>query len=146
VPAQLFFGGTFLSSRRAFESPMAIACFRLFTVLPLRPLFSLPCFISRISVSTLLPAESEYFRIDFFFDVLFFAVDLRIDEDFFAEDFFVEDFFLEADFLRDEDFFLLEVSLVAMQFSLVGVRWQPNSTRLFRDGAYRCRSASVAST
>jgi hypothetical protein len=36
----LDFFGTFLPFLRASESPMAIACFRLFTVLPLRPLFS----------------------------------------------------------------------------------------------------------
>jgi hypothetical protein len=34
--------GTFFPSRRASESPIAIACFRLFTFLPERPLFSVP--------------------------------------------------------------------------------------------------------
>ena len=48
------------------------------TFLPLRPDFSLPFFISLISVSTFLPAEGEYFR----------------PEDFFAEVLFAEDFFV----------------------------------------------------
>jgi hypothetical protein len=43
---------------------MAIACLRLVTFLPL-PLFSLPSFIAFISVSTLLPAASLYFRVLF---------------------------------------------------------------------------------
>jgi len=54
-----------------------MACLGLVTFLPLRPDLSLPCFISLISVSTLLPAEGEYLR----------------REDFFADDFFAEDFF-----------------------------------------------------
>lgn len=53
---------------------MAMACFRLVTFLPLRPDFSLPCFISRISVSTFLPEEGEYLRRDdFLFEVDFLA-------------------------------------------------------------------------
>lgn len=36
------FGGTFSPLRRAFERPIAIACFGLVTFFPLRPLFSLP--------------------------------------------------------------------------------------------------------
>jgi hypothetical protein len=56
---------------------MAIACLRLVTFLPLRPDFNLPCFISRISRSTFLPAEGEYLR----------------EEAFFAEDFREADFF-----------------------------------------------------
>lgn len=50
----------------ASESPMAIACFRLVTRLPLRPILSSPCFIAFISLSTLFPAAGEYFRVDFF--------------------------------------------------------------------------------
>lgn len=103
---------------RAFERPMAIACFLLFTFLPLRPLFNLPCFISRISVSMFLLALGEYLRLDFFFDEDFFAAvrrpEGRLVEDFLAEDleedFFVADF-LEEDFLV-EDF--LRVDLVAI--------------------------------
>jgi hypothetical protein len=34
--------GTFCPAARASERPIAIACFRLFTFLPLRPLLSLP--------------------------------------------------------------------------------------------------------
>jgi hypothetical protein len=39
-------GGTFPPSRRACERPIAIACFRLFTRLPERPLLSSPVFLS----------------------------------------------------------------------------------------------------
>lgn len=42
-------GGTLSPSRRASERPIATACFGLVTFLPLRPLRSLPFFISRIS-------------------------------------------------------------------------------------------------
>src|ERR1017187_6246116 len=62
----------------ALERPMAMACFLLVTFLPL-PDLSVPFFISFISVSTLLPAAGEYFRVDdfllavFFFAMLFFA-------------------------------------------------------------------------
>jgi hypothetical protein len=73
---------------------MAMACLRLVTVLPLRPDFSLPRFISRISRSTFLLADGEYLRVedflelDFFAVVLFFALDrdargLRLELDFF---------------------------------------------------------------
>ena len=55
------FFGTFAPSRRASDSPMAIACFRLVTFLPLRPLFSLPRFISCISSRTFSPARRLYF-------------------------------------------------------------------------------------
>ena len=72
---QDFLAGTFLPSFRASESPMAIACLRLLTFLPLRPDFSLPRFISCISRSTLLPAEGEYLRPDDFFEVDFFEAD-----------------------------------------------------------------------
>ena len=74
--------GTFAPFLRASERPMAIACFRLVTFLPLRPLFNLPRFISCISRSTFLPAEGLYLRVDFF-------------DAFFAGAFFT-DFFLAA--------------------------------------------------
>jgi len=45
--------GTFPPSFLASESPMAIACLRLFTVLPELPDFSWPLFISCIAFSTL---------------------------------------------------------------------------------------------
>ncbi len=47
-----FFAGTFPPSRRASESPMAIACLRLVTFFP-EPLRSFPRFISCIDFSTL---------------------------------------------------------------------------------------------
>jgi hypothetical protein len=51
-----------------------MACFGLVTFLPLRPDFSFPFFISRISISTFLPAEGEYLRPDDFFELDFFLV------------------------------------------------------------------------
>jgi hypothetical protein len=103
------FFGTFLPSRRASESPIAIACLRLFTVLPLRPDFSLPRLNSCISRFTSSPAEGEYFRrdedffdadllpVDFFAELCFALVLLRA-LDFFALLFFVLDFFALVDF------------------------------------------------
>jgi len=44
--------GTLAPFARASESPIAIACFRLVTRLPLRPLRSVPCFRSLIARST----------------------------------------------------------------------------------------------
>ncbi len=49
---------------------MAIACFGLVTFLPLRPERSVPFFISRISVSTFLPADGEYLRVEDFFEAV----------------------------------------------------------------------------
>jgi hypothetical protein len=77
-----FFFGTFAPFFRASDKPIAIACFGFVTFLPLRPLFNLPRFISRISVSTCLPAEGLYFRVDFF--ALFFAGDFEPPFDVFA--------------------------------------------------------------
>ena len=71
---------------------MAMACLRLVTFLPLRPLLSLPCFIAFISASTFLPADGEYLRReDFFADEVFVAGFL--DPVFFAGDFLAADFF-----------------------------------------------------
>jgi hypothetical protein len=58
-----FFGGTFAPFFRASERPMAIACFRLFTVPPLPPFpdFRVPCCRLRIALSTDLPAAFPYF-------------------------------------------------------------------------------------
>src|SRR5579863_7180272 len=53
---------------------MAMACFGFVTFLPLRPDFSLPVFISRTSLSTFLPADGEYLRLDDFFELDFFLV------------------------------------------------------------------------
>jgi hypothetical protein len=55
-----FFAGTFASSLRASESPIAIACLRLFTVLPDLPLLSWPRFFSCIAFSTLSEAFLPY--------------------------------------------------------------------------------------
>lgn len=57
---------------------MAMACLGLVTLLPLRPDFSLPCFISRISLSTFLPADGEYLRPEDFLEVDFRAEELRV--------------------------------------------------------------------
>jgi hypothetical protein len=46
------FFGTLPPSRRASDSPMAIACLRLFTFLPLRPLFSVPALRSFMALRT----------------------------------------------------------------------------------------------
>ncbi len=52
----LFFLGTLAPERRASERPIAIACLRLLTVLPERPLFSLPRLRSCIARSTFFEA------------------------------------------------------------------------------------------
>jgi hypothetical protein len=60
---------------------MAIACFGFVTFFPLRPDFSLPCFMARISRSTSLPAEGEYLRPEDFFALLeldFLEEELRV--------------------------------------------------------------------
>ncbi len=56
-----FFFGTRAPSLRASERPMATACLRLVTFLPLRPLFNVPCFFSCIARATFLPAFGLYF-------------------------------------------------------------------------------------
>jgi hypothetical protein len=53
--------GTFAPFFRASERPMAIACFRLFTVLPL-PDFRVPFFLRRIALATRFDAAFPYFR------------------------------------------------------------------------------------
>ena len=58
----LFFEGTFFPSRRASESPIAIACLRLFTFFPLRPILRRPRLNSCISRSTFLLALGLYLR------------------------------------------------------------------------------------
>src|SRR5688572_18153283 len=50
--AAVFFGGTLPPSLRASDKPIAIACLRLFTVLPDPPLFSSPVLRSCIASST----------------------------------------------------------------------------------------------
>jgi hypothetical protein len=138
-----FFSGTFAPFLRASESPMAIACLRLVTFLPLRPLFSLPRFISCISVCTCLPAALPYLRPELFLLLDFFAADFfPVDfllEDFFAVDFLLLDFFVDffavldffaEDFLLD-DFFVddfLLAFLVAM-FACANLPPHWNATR-----------------
>jgi hypothetical protein len=56
------FFGTFLPLARASESPIAMACLRLFTVLPERPLFKVPALRFFIARSTSAEAFLEYFR------------------------------------------------------------------------------------
>jgi hypothetical protein len=56
-----FFFGTFLPALRACDRPIAIACFLLFTFLPL-PLFKVPFFRSCIVFLTLRDAALEYLR------------------------------------------------------------------------------------
>jgi hypothetical protein len=114
---QLFFFGTFLPDRLASERPIAIACFLLFTFLPL-PLFNLPLLNALISLSIFLPADGEYFRDEDFFltEELFFAADfLPVDEDFLVEEDFLREDVLE-DSLADADFFL-RVDFVAIPHS-----------------------------
>src|SRR6185503_4738016 len=108
---------------------MAIACLGLVTFLPLRPLFSLPCFISFISRSTALLALGPYLRPE----LLFFADDFLVElfllallllELFFAALFLVVLFLLELFFAED---FLLADFLVPDFFAafLVAIRILP---------------------
>lgn len=73
----------------ASESPIAMACLGLVTFLPLRPDLRVPFFIAFISVSTFLLAESEYLRVDGFFDAVFFFALLSLTLFAFAADFLV---------------------------------------------------------
>jgi hypothetical protein len=54
--------GTLSPSLRASESPIAMACLRLFTFLPVLPLFSLPCLYSSITFFTFFCAFLPYLR------------------------------------------------------------------------------------
>ena len=56
--------GTFAPFARASESPIAMACLRLFTVPPLppRPLLSVPFFRRRMALPTRFDAASPYLR------------------------------------------------------------------------------------
>ena len=58
-----FLRGTLPPARRASDSPIAIACFRLVTFLPDRPLFSVPRFRSCIALLTFCDAFFPYFAI-----------------------------------------------------------------------------------
>jgi hypothetical protein len=100
---------------------MAMACFRLFTVLPLRPDLSLPFFMAFISVSTLFPAAGEYLRPEDFFLELFFAGDffalalLRLLLFFALLDFFFAAFFVAITILLEKsDVQRIRVSCMAI--------------------------------
>src|SRR5438270_95195 len=70
-----FFFGTFAPFSRASDSPMAMACLRLFTVPPLPPLpdLSVPFFLRCMALFTDLPAALPYLRpLDFFFELELF--------------------------------------------------------------------------
>jgi hypothetical protein len=56
-----FFAGTLPPAARASDRPIAIACLRLVTFLPLPPLFSVPAFRSCITFSTFSWAFGPYF-------------------------------------------------------------------------------------
>jgi hypothetical protein len=56
------FFGTFCPSALASDRPMAIACLRLLTLRPDRPLFSVPALRFFIARSTLADAFLEYWR------------------------------------------------------------------------------------
>lgn len=74
---ELFFRGTFAPFFRASERPIAMACLRLFTVPPLPdfPLLSVPRFLRRMALATLLLAARPYFRVpDFLPDFFFVAM------------------------------------------------------------------------
>jgi hypothetical protein len=58
-----FLRGTLAPERRAWDNPMAIACFRLFTFFPERPLFRVPFFRSRIAFATFSEAFLPYLAI-----------------------------------------------------------------------------------
>src|ERR1044071_5107952 len=60
-----FLRGTFPPARRASERPIAIACLRLFTFFPDRPLFSLPRLRSCIARLTFCCAFFPYLAIGF---------------------------------------------------------------------------------
>jgi hypothetical protein len=57
------FFGTLAPSRRASDSPIAMACLRLLTVRPERPLFNVPALRSFIARPTLADAFLEYCRV-----------------------------------------------------------------------------------
>jgi hypothetical protein len=59
---ELFFFGTFAPLLRASDSPIAIACLRLLTLRPERPLFNVPDLRFRIARPTFADAFFEYLR------------------------------------------------------------------------------------
>ena len=59
-----FLRGTFPPARRASDSPIAIACFRLVTFFPERPLLNVPLLRSRIALLTFWEAFLPYLAIN----------------------------------------------------------------------------------
>src|SRR3979490_2384570 len=72
------FFGTLAPFFRASESPIAIACLRLFTAPPLPPFPErrAPFFLRRTALSTVFPAALPYLRPDFFFAAIDFLPSL----------------------------------------------------------------------
>jgi hypothetical protein len=71
-----FWRGTLAPARRASERPIAIACFRLVTFLPDRPLFKVPLLRSCIALLTFCCAFFPYLAMVapfYFFNALFHA-------------------------------------------------------------------------
>jgi hypothetical protein len=62
LPRFAVFFGTFCPAALASERPIAIACLRVFTVRPERPLFNVPALRFFIARSTVADAFFEYFR------------------------------------------------------------------------------------
>jgi hypothetical protein len=62
-PRFAVFFGTFCPAARASERPIAIACLRLLTLRPERPLFNVPALRFFIARPTVLDAFFEYFRV-----------------------------------------------------------------------------------
>lgn len=67
--ARFFARGTFAPFFLASDNPIAMACLRLVTLPPLPPLpeRSVPLFLRRIALSTVLLAAFPYLRLDDFF-------------------------------------------------------------------------------
>ncbi|MBV9438531.1 MAG: hypothetical protein JOZ24_00920 [Candidatus Eremiobacteraeota bacterium] len=111
--------GTFLPAARASDNPIAIACLRLFTRLPLPPLRARPRLNSCISLRTLSEAAGLYLRVRLFFaplafrEGLFLRVELVMCEAVFRE---LVDFFRDVVFFREAAFFRDEVVLCADAF------------------------------
>src|SRR5260370_31213189 len=70
------FLGTLAPFFRASESPIAIACLRLFTAPPLPPFpeRNVPFFLRRMALATVLPAALPYLRLLDFLCVFFLAI------------------------------------------------------------------------
>lgn len=83
---ELFFRGTLAPFLRASESPIAIACFRLFTVPPFppRPDLRVPLFFRRIALATVFRGALPYLVLpdDFFFAAMEDLLKKRFKESF----------------------------------------------------------------